>query len=134
MTAGDIEAVYYAAVQVVSPAGQQSRVSQQQSRVSQQQSQLQRRITQHVQRSSQGKAPVPGHPQDEQRPDIVGLNDVEQLAVARFWELLADFTVLRADFTVLHAAPRQWVAVVSASHPLLHPDELRTELLVKSGN
>lgn len=121
MTTVAMDALHDVAVQLVAPEGQRSRSGQ--SRVSQRQYQ-QRRISEYVQSSSQGNESVPVAQQDEQQPVAVALNDLQQLAVARFWELLADFTVLRA-------APPQWVATVSKSHPFLHPDDARTKFVVE---
>jgi hypothetical protein len=50
--------------------------------------------------------------QQQQQAAAAHLTEVQQQAVAQFWELLQDFVVVRA-------APRAWLAAVAPDHPFL---------------
>lgn len=56
------------------------------------------------------------------------LQEAQQQAVLRFWELLA-------DFVAMHAAPAAWGAVVPVDHPFLcsDPVSLRIKLAARTG-
>jgi hypothetical protein len=125
MSAVDMAAAHDAAVQLVTPSGQHT------VQCPAPQRQLQQRlITDYV--DSNTRTAGTRSAQDQQQAGQAGqppatpisLTELKQLVVARFWELLADFTVLRA-------APPQWLAVVSMSHPFLHPDEARSKFVVE---
>lgn len=95
----------------------------------QQRQHQQRSITDYMEHrprsSDQHQAPT--QQQVVQQPTVVSLTELRQLAVARFWELLADFTVLRV-------APPRWLQVVSGSHPFLHPNDAKTMFVVERRN
>ena len=51
--------------------------------------------------------------QQQQQAAATQLAEVQQQAVAHFWELLG-------DFVALSAAPQSWLPQISPSHPFLH--------------
>jgi hypothetical protein len=72
---------------------------------SQQQHQQQVRQRQQLQEQQQQ--------QQQQQAAATQLAEVQQQAVAHFWELLG-------DFVALSAAPQSWLPQISPSHPFLH--------------
>jgi hypothetical protein len=69
--------------------------------------QHQQQVRQHQQLQQQQQQ------QQQQQAAAAQLADVQQQAVAHFWELLA-------DFVALSAAPESWLTQIPASHPFLH--------------
>jgi hypothetical protein len=83
--------------------------------VRQHQDQQQQRLAQQLAQQAQQLA------QQQQQAAAAHLTEVQQQAVARFWELLQDFVVVRA-------APRAWLAAVAPDHPFLRVSPDRSSL------